>query len=825
MATFNFTENAKMALAYAQEEAINMKHRMIGTEHVLLGIMRAGGIGSSVLKNLHVDPERTRKDILSMVGEGREPVRASQLAYTPRVKRCFEIAWNLAVRLRMNSIATEHLLIALLQANDGVAFQALVDQGITLEQVIREVNGHYGGGVFGQPRQQNYSGMNGMPADEYGGQEAGSKQSALEEYGRNLNQMAKEGKIDPVIGRAKEIERVIQILIRRTKNNPVLIGEPGVGKTAIAEGLAQRIVAGEVPELLKDKEIINVDMGGLVAGSKYRGDFEERVKNIIEEVKSKKNVILFIDELHTIVGAGSAEGSLDAANILKPELARGDLQVIGATTLDEYRKYIEKDAALERRFQPVTVDEPTVDDAIEILRGIKDKYEAFHKVEIQDDAIVSAVKLSDRYINDRQLPDKAIDLVDEACSRVRLRHNVAPETIQQMESQLEALSGEMEAAIQAQEFEKAAEIRDKKKRIQEELTTAREAWDKQNKTTHQVVTSDDIAEVVANWSGVPVTKLTEEDSARLLRLEDILHERVIGQEEAVTAVSKAVRRAHSGLKDAKRTIGSFLFLGPTGVGKTELAKALAEALFDDENAMVRIDMSEYMEKFAVSRLVGAPPGYVGYDEGGQLTEAVRRKPYSVILLDEIEKAHPDVFNILLQVLDDGRLTDSQGRVVDFKNTVIIMTSNLGSQAIMNSKTLGFTSADENQAEADYETMKEKVMDNLKKAFRPEFLNRIDDIVVFHPLTADELKQIVGIMMKDLRKRLADRDLSITLSDEALDELAKVGYDPEFGARPLRRAIQNQIEDPLADALLAGQYQAGDTIKVALGDDKQFVFTK
>ena len=825
MATFNFTENAKMALAYAQEEAINMKHRMIGTEHVLLGIMRAGGIGSSVLKNLHVDPERTRQDILSMVGEGREPVRASQLAYTPRVKRCFEIAWNLAVRLRMNSIATEHLLIALLQANDGVAFQALADQGITLEQVIREVNGHYGGGVFGQPRQQNYGGMNGMPADEYGGQENGSKQSALEEYGRNLNQMAKEGKIDPVIGRAKEIERVIQILIRRTKNNPVLIGEPGVGKTAIAEGLAQRIVAGEVPELLKDKEIINVDMGGLVAGSKYRGDFEERVKNIIEEVKSKKNVILFIDELHTIVGAGSAEGSLDAANILKPELARGDLQVIGATTLDEYRKYIEKDAALERRFQPVTVDEPTVDDAIEILRGIKDKYEAFHKVEIQDDAIVSAVKLSDRYINDRQLPDKAIDLVDEACSRVRLRHNVAPETIQQMESQLEALGGEMEAAIQAQEFEKAAEIRDKKKHIQEELTTAREAWDKQNKTTHQVVISDDIAEVVSNWSGVPVTKLTEEDSARLLRLEEILHERVIGQEEAVTAVSKAVRRAHSGLKDAKRPIGSFLFLGPTGVGKTELAKALAEALFDDENAMVRIDMSEYMEKFAVSRLVGAPPGYVGYDEGGQLTEAVRRKPYSVILLDEIEKAHPDVFNILLQVLDDGRLTDSQGRVVDFKNTVIIMTSNLGSQAIMNSKTLGFTSADENQAEADYETMKEKVMDNLKKAFRPEFLNRIDDIVVFHPLTADELKQIVGIMMKDLRKRLADRDLSITLSDEALDELAKVGYDPEFGARPLRRAIQNQIEDPLADALLAGQYQAGDTIKVALGDDKQFVFTK
>lgn len=821
MATFNFTENAKMALAYAQEEALHMHHRMIGTEHLLLGLMRAGGIASSVLKTLHVDPEKIRRDIIGMVGEGKDNVSANQLAYTPRVKRCFELAWNLAVRLRMNSIATEHLLVAMLQSGDGVAFQALVDQGVTLEQIVREVNNHYGSGAF-QPRQ---AGQGGMP-DEYGAQEGGNgKGSALEEYGRNLNQMAKEGKIDPVIGRSKEIERVIQILIRRTKNNPVLIGEPGVGKTAIAEGLAQRIVSGEVPELLKDKEIINVDMGGLVAGSKYRGDFEERVKNIIEEVKSRKNVILFIDELHTIVGAGAAEGSLDAANILKPELARGELQVIGATTLDEYRKYIEKDAALERRFQPVTVDEPTVDDAIDILRGIKDKYEAFHKVEIEDAAITSAVKLSDRYINDRQLPDKAIDLVDEACSRVRLRHNVAPDAIQKMEAELESLTGEMEAAIQEQAFEKAAEVRDKKKSLQEQLASARDAWDKQNKTSHQVVTAEDIAEVVSNWSGVPVTKLTEEDSERLLHLESILHERVVGQDEAVTAVSKAVRRAHSGLKDAKRPIGSFLFLGPTGVGKTELAKALAEALFDDENAMVRIDMSEYMEKFAVSRLVGAPPGYVGYDEGGQLTEAVRRKPYSVILLDEIEKAHPDVFNILLQVLDDGRLTDSQGRVVDFKNTVIIMTSNLGSQAIMNSKTLGFTSESEDQEKTDYEAMKSRVMDNLKKAFRPEFLNRIDDIVVFHPLTADELKEIVGIMMKDLKKRLADRELSISMSDEALEEIAKVGYDPEFGARPLRRAIQNQIEDPLADDLLAGKFNAGDTIHVTVNEDKKFVFGK
>ena len=822
MATFNFTENAKMALAYAQEEALGMNHRMIGTEHVLLGIMRAGGLGGSILNSLRVDPERTRQDILSMVGQGQEPVNPRQLAYTPRVKRCFEIAWSLAVRLRMNSIATEHLLIALLQANDGVAFQALADQGITLDQVLREVNNHYGGTYFMPAKQQKYSGMDAMGDEPESGN---GKGSALEEFGRNLNQMAKEGKIDPVIGRDKEIERVIQILIRRTKNNPVLIGEPGVGKTAIAEGLAQRIVGGEVPELLKEKEIFNVDMGGLVAGSKYRGDFEERVKNIIEEVKSRKNVILFIDELHTIVGAGSAEGSLDAANILKPELARGELQMIGATTLDEYRKYIEKDAALERRFQPVTVDEPSVEDAIEILRGIKDKYEAFHKVEIDDAAVVSAVKLSDRYINDRQLPDKAIDLIDEACSRVRLRHNVAPDTIQQMESEVESLSGEMESAIQAQEFEKAAELRDKKKHAQEELNTLREEWEKQNKTTHQVVTAEDIAEIVSGWSGVPVTKLTEEDSTRLLHLEDILHKRVVGQQEAVSAVSKAVRRAHSGLKDVKRPIGSFLFLGPTGVGKTELAKALAEALFDDENAMVRIDMSEYMEKFAVSRLVGAPPGYVGYDEGGQLTEAVRRKPYSVVLLDEIEKAHPDVFNILLQVLDDGRLTDSQGRVVDFKNTVIIMTSNMGSQAIMANKTLGFTSEEGDTAASDYEAMKERVMDNLKKVFRPEFLNRIDDIVVFHPLTDDELKQIVTIMLSDLKKRLADRELSLSLSDDAIEELAKVGYDPEFGARPLRRAIQNQIEDPLADALLTGEYQSGDTVKVELDDKQKFIFTK
>lgn len=812
MAQFNYTENAKKALAYAQEEALKMNHRIIGTEHVLLGLMHTEGIASNVLSHLGIEYDKTKELIVGMVGEGQTPIEASQLDYTPRVKKSFELAWNLAIRLKMNSIATEHLLLAIIETGEGVAFQALLEQGVTIEHIVREINNHYGGNFGGQQQQPTPGGMNMHPSEE-GAREG--KEQALEEYGKNLNRLAKEGKIDPVIGRSKEIERVIQILIRRTKNNPALIGEPGVGKTAIAEGLAQRIIAGEVPELLKDKEIITVDMGGLVAGSKYRGDFEERVKRIIEEVKQRQNVILFIDELHTIVGAGSAEGSLDAANILKPELARGEIQLIGATTLDEYRKHIEKDAALERRFQPVTVDAPSVEDAIEILNGIKDKYEAFHSVAIEEAAVEAAVKLSDRYINDRQLPDKAIDLIDEACSRVRLRNNMAPADIQEMEANIEHLTNELEAAIQSQAFEKAAELRDEKKVVQEKLTSAREAWDKENKTSHQVVTEEDIAEIVANWSGVPVTKLKEEDSQRLLRMEEILHQRVVGQDEAVKAVSKAVRRAHSGLKDPKRPIGSFLFLGPTGVGKTELAKALAESLFDDENAMIRIDMSEYMEKFAVSRLTGAPPGYVGYDEGGQLTERVRRKPYSVVLFDEIEKAHPDVFNILLQVLDDGRLTDSQGRVVDFKNTVIIMTSNLGSQAMQNNKALGFTSAEATdvQQKNDYEALKKNVMGYVKKAFRPEFINRIDDIVVFHPLTDTEIEQIVGLMLGDLRKRLAEQDMTLEISEEALKAIAKVGFDPEYGARPLRRAIQNEVEDLLSDALLAGTYTNGDVIQI------------
>ena len=819
MPQFNFTENAQVALSYAQKEAIDMGHNVIGTEHVLLGLIQAEGIARTVLNKLGIEYDKIRQSIIGMVGQSAVKPDPSRLDYTPRVKRSFETSWNLALRLHMNSIATEHLLLAIIETGDGVAAQALAEQGVSIDAVVREINSQYGSSVFGSPQAQGGPGA--------AGTEGGNKGKALEEYGRNLNKMAKEGKIDPVIGRKKEIERVVQILIRRTKNNPTLIGEPGVGKTAIAEGLAQRIVNGDVPELLKDKEIISVDMGGLVAGSKYRGDFEERVKGIIEEVKQRKNVILFIDELHTIVGAGAAEGSLDAANILKPELARGDLQVIGATTLDEYRKYIEKDAALERRFQPVQVDEPSVDDAIEILRGIKDKYEAFHNVAIQDDAVVAAVKLSDRYINDRQLPDKAIDLVDEACSRVRLKHNTAPDDIQTLENRIATLGNELEAAIQAQEFEKAAKFRDEKKTLTEELDNARDAWDKEKKTEHQVVTDEDIAVVVSSWSGVPVTKLKEEDSQRLLHMEEILHKRVVGQDEAVTAVSKAVRRAQSGLKDPRRPIGSFMFLGPTGVGKTELAKALAESLFDDENAVIRIDMSEYMEKFSVSRLTGAPPGYVGYDEGGQLTEAVRRKPYSVILFDEIEKAHPDVFNILLQVLDDGRLTDSQGRVVDFKNTVIIMTSNLGSRAMSGNKSLGFTSVvdSEKKAENDYQKMKETVLESVKKVFRPEFINRVDEIVIFHPLNEEQLGQIVSLMLGDLRKRLAEQNMQLEISDKALAAIAKAGFDPEYGARPLRRAIQNQVEDPLADKLLSGEFAAGSTILVNLDDADQLTFNK
>ena len=802
-----FTEKAQHVIYYAQEEARAMNYPAVGTEHLLLGILREGeSVASKALTNMGVDLQKTREIVLQLLSPGQDPV-GDEIAITPRVKKVLVLAQDEAAHWGVNYIGTEHLLLGILREGEGVASQVLAQLGVEPEKVRKQVIALLGGA---NPMDVNTGSAKGM---------GGKNRPTLDEFGRNLNEMVRQGKIDPVIGRETEIERVIQVLCRRTKNNPALLGDPGVGKTAIAEGLAQRIVAGKVPELLKDKEIITLDMGSLVAGSKYRGDFEERLKKIMDEVKADQNVILFIDEMHTLIGAGSAEGALDAANILKPELARGDIQCIGATTLDEYRKHIEKDAALERRFQPITVNEPTQEDTIAILKGIRDKYEAHHGVEISDGAIEAAVKLSSRYITDRFLPDKAIDLIDEAASRVRLQTYTAPVDVKTLEDEIERLRKEKEAAVVSQEYEKAAQYRDEEKQKRAELEKLTEEWKSQTTTETKVVTEEEIAAIVSNWTGVPVTKLQEEDTQRLLHMEEILHQRVIGQDEAVKAVSRAVRRAQSGLKNPKRPIGSFLFLGPTGVGKTELARALAEVLFDNEDAIVRIDMSEYMEKFSVSRLVGAPPGYVGHDEGGQLTEAVRRKPYSIVLLDEIEKAHPDVFNILLQVLDDGRLTDSQGRTVDFKNTVIIMTSNIGASNIKTAGTMGFSAdtAGEEQ-KAAYDKMKARVMDALKATFRPEFLNRVDETIVFHALEKEHILSIVDLMMQDLHKRLQEQDIKMEVSAEAKEKLVEEGYDPAYGARPLRRTIQRLVEDPLAEDLLQGRYTAGDTVKVDVTKD-------
>lgn len=803
-----FTEKAQHVIYYAQEEARAMNYPAVGTEHLLLGILREGeSVAARALIGMGVDLEKVREIVLRTLAPGKEPV-GNEITITPRVKKVLALAQDEAVRWGVNYIGTEHLLLGILREGEGVASQVLDELDVEPEKVRKQVIALLGGNGT---METNVSG---------GAKGTGSKnRPTLEEFGRNLNELVRQGKIDPVIGRETEIERVIQVLCRRTKNNPALLGEPGVGKTAIAEGLAQRIISGNVPELLKEKEVFTLDMGSLVAGAKYRGDFEERLKKIMDEVKADHNIILFIDEMHTLIGAGSAEGSLDAANILKPELARGDIQCIGATTLDEYRKHIEKDAALERRFQPITVNEPTQEDAIAILKGIRDKYEAHHNVEISDAAIEAAVKLSSRYITDRFLPDKAIDLIDEAASRVRLQTYTAPPDVKALEDEIERLGKEKEAAVMAQEYEKAAQYRDQEKQKREELNKLTEDWKNQTTTETRVVTEEEIASIVSNWTGVPVTKLREEDTQRLLRMEEILHQRVIGQDEAVKAVSRAVRRAQSGLKNPKRPIGSFLFLGPTGVGKTELARALAEVLFDNEDAIVRIDMSEYMEKHSVSRLVGAPPGYVGHDEGGQLTEAVRRKPYSIVLLDEIEKAHPDVFNILLQVLDDGRLTDSQGRTVDFKNTVIIMTSNVGASNVKTTGTMGFA-ADTSKAEeqAAYDKMKARVMDALKATFRPEFLNRVDETIVFHALEKEHILSIVDLMMKDLHKRLQEQEISMEVTPEAKEKLVEEGYDPAYGARPLRRTIQRLVEDPLAEDLLQGRYKAGDTVKVDVTKD-------
>ena len=802
-----FTERAQKVLFFARDEARRLGHPAVGTEHLLLGLLREGdGIAARALQALGVNLDKVRKEVEKIVVPGN--LRGGEeIGLTPRAKKVLELAQEEGRKQGVSYVGTEHILLGLIREGEGVAARVLANQGITLDKLRREVLMQLGG-IGPMPQGHPQAGA---------ARRAGQTQT-MDELGRDLTQLAREGKLDPVIGRDEEIQRVIQILSRRTKNNPCLIGEPGVGKTAVVEGLAQRIVENKVPEILADKRVVTLDMSAVVAGTKYRGEFEERLKKVIDEIRNAGNVILFIDEVHTLVGAGAAEGAIDAANILKPALARGELQCIGATTLDEYRKNIEKDAALERRFQPVMVGEPTIEESIEILKGLRDRYEAHHRVKITDSALKAAVKLSSRYITDRYLPDKAIDLMDEAASRVRLKAYTAPPDVKELEEKIETLKKEKEAAVVNQEFEKAASLRDEEQKLQEELARIKENWVQRKELDQSIVTEDDIADIVSSWTGIPVNKLQEEESERLLHLEETLHQRVIGQDDAVKAVSRAVRRARAGLKDPKRPIGSFIFLGPTGVGKTELARALAEALFGDEEAMIRFDMSEYMEKHTVSRLLGAPPGYVGYEEAGQLTEMVRRNPYSVVLFDEIEKAHPDIFHVLLQVMEDGRLTDAQGRTVDFRNTVIIMTSNVGANLIRHEQRLGFKAGERKDA-MDYEAMKERVTEELRRTFRPEFLNRVDEIIVFHPLEEEHMKEIVELMLKNISKRIAEFGLHLEFTQEAKEFLVKEGYDPVFGARPLRRVIQRMVEDELSEELLAGKFKSGDQILVDVGENK------
>lgn len=805
-----FTDDAQRVLSLAQEAALELGHDYVGTEHVLIGLTKVkNGVAAKALEELGLVTEDIFEAVEEHVGRGNK--KATSIYMTPRVKHVLELAIQVANQMNHNYVGTEHILLGLLSDGSGVAVAILRAMNIRSNDVVEAIRS-----IFGSNKGSNNGGQEGINSNNDLGE--------LSDFATDLNESAKQGKIDPVIGRDTEIQRVIQILSRRTKNNPVLIGEPGVGKTAIAEGLAQRIVTGNVPEILRNKRIISLSIGSMLAGAKYRGEFEERLKKAIDEVQQHDDMIIFIDEIHTLVGAGATEGAMDAANILKPVLARGEFQVIGATTLDEYKKHIEKDAALERRFQPVQVGEPNEEDALEILKGLRDRYEAFHKAKITDEALTAAISLSSRYITDRFLPDKAIDVVDEAASKVRMKVFSAAPDVKALENRLNTVKKEKEAAVTSQDFEKAAELRDEEQSLLKEIGD-KKSIAKEKSDQKLIVTEEDIAAVVAQWTGIPVAKIAEEESATLLHLEEELHKRVVGQDEAVTAVAKAVRRARAGLKDPKRPIGSFLFLGPTGVGKTELARALASSLFGDESAMIRLDMSEYMEKHTVSRLVGAPPGYVGYEEGGQLTDAVRRKPYSVILLDEVEKAHADFFNILLQVLDDGRLTDSQGRTVDFRNTVIIMTSNLGAKALhKNSPELGFLAAkksdsnvDENKG-IDFKEAKKSVMDAVKRHFRPEFLNRIDEMIVFHPLTEEDLKEIVTILMSDVTKRLKERDLQLEISPEAMKLLVKEGSDFTMGARPLKRAIQRLIEDPVSDLILKGDAKEGKIIKADAKDN-------
>lgn len=803
-----FTERAQKVLALALEEAVRLGHKDIGTEHVLLGLIREGeGIAAKALQSLGLGLDKIQSEVESLIGRGTEQSGSNYTPnYTPRAKKVIELSMDEARKLGHTYVGTEHILLGLIREGEGIAARIMNNLGVSLNKARQQVLQLLGSSEM-------------MASHQPSGGNPAANTPTLDGLARDLTAIARDGGLDPVIGRQKEIERVIQVLSRRTKNNPVLIGEPGVGKTAIAEGLAQKIVNNEIPETLRDKRVMTLDMGTVVAGTKYRGEFEDRLKKIMDEIRQAGNIILFIDELHTLIGAGGAEGAIDASNILKPALARGELQCVGATTLDEYRKYIEKDAALERRFQPIQVDEPTAEDAIRILHGLRDRYEAHHRVKITDEAIEQAVKLSDRYITDRFLPDKAIDLVDEAASKVRLQSFTVPPNLKELEGRLEEVRKEKDAAVQSQEFEEAAALRDQEQKLREELDKTKKDWKERQGQLNMEVTPEDIATVVASWTGIPVLKLKEEETERLLKMEEILHDRVIGQDEAVKSISRAIRRARAGLKDPKRPIGSFIFLGPTGVGKTELARAVAETLFGDEDAMIRVDMSEYMEKHSTARLVGAPPGYVGFDEGGQLTEKVRRKPYSVILLDEIEKAHPDVFNMLLQVLDDGRLTDSKGRTVDFRNTVVIMTSNVGASMIKKNTTLGFTT---NDTEKKYQDMKDKVMDELKKSFRPEFLNRIDEVIVFHSLEQEHIEQIVSLMTDELRKRLKEQSIDFQLTEDAKKLLAKEGFDPAYGARPLRRAIQRHIEDKLSEELLKGNISKGDTVNIEAEEGKLVV---
>ncbi|WP_306356920.1 MULTISPECIES: ATP-dependent Clp protease ATP-binding subunit [unclassified Nocardia] len=815
-----FTDRARRVVVLAQEEARMLNHNYIGTEHILLGLIHEGeGVAAKSLESLGISLEGVRSQVEEIIGQGQQ-APSGHIPFTPRAKKVLELSLREALQLGHNYIGTEHILLGLIREGEGVAAQVLVKLGADLnrvrQQVIQLLSGYQGK----EPVESGTRGEAGTP----------STSLVLDQFGRNLTQAALEGKLDPVIGRSKEIERVMQVLSRRTKNNPVLIGEPGVGKTAVVEGLAQAIVNGEVPETLKDKQLYTLDLGSLVAGSRYRGDFEERLKKVLKEINTRGDIILFIDELHTLVGAGAAEGAIDAASILKPKLARGELQTIGATTLDEYRKYIEKDAALERRFQPVQVGEPTVEHTINILKGLRDRYEAHHRVSITDGALVAAATLADRYINDRFLPDKAIDLIDEAGARMRIRRMTAPPDLREFDDKIADARREKESAIDAQDFEKAARLRDKEKQLVAKRGEREKQWRSGDLDVVAEVDDEQIAEVLANWTGIPVFKLTEEETTRLLRMEDELHKRIIGQEDAVKAVSKAIRRTRAGLKDPKRPSGSFIFAGPSGVGKTELSKALANFLFGDDDALIQIDMGEFHDRFTASRLFGAPPGYVGYEEGGQLTEKVRRKPFSVVLFDEIEKAHQEIYNTLLQVLEDGRLTDGQGRTVDFKNTVLIFTSNLGTQDISKAVGLGF--AQSNSEGSNYERMKLKVNDELKKHFRPEFLNRIDDVIVFHQLTQDQIIEMVDLMIGRVATQLKNKDMEIELTDKAKSLLAKRGFDPVLGARPLRRTIQREIEDQLSEKILFGELGAGQTVQVDVenwdgegqGEDAKFTFT-